>query len=97
MANQFFKGESVLFSIEIRDTVTNALVDPTSVNITISKPPMKTTDTTIIKVDVPMTKVSAGKYSYSWLTDDVGNYEVIYKANNNSNITISKDNFTVIK
>ena len=96
MANQFFKGESVIFSIEVRDAATNALIDPTTMNITITKPPMKTTDTTIIKIDTVMTKISVGKYSYNWLSDEVGSYTVVYKANNNSVITISKDSFTVI-
>jgi hypothetical protein len=96
MANSFYKGESVLFSIEVRDQSTNVLVDPTTMSITISKPPMKTTDSTLIKADTTMTKVSVGKYSFSWLSDEVGNYMVTYKANNNSNITISKDSFIVI-
>jgi hypothetical protein len=96
MANSFYKGESVLFSIEVRDQSTNVLVDPTTMSITISKPPMKTTDSTLIKADTTMTKISVGKYSFSWLSDEVGNYMVTYKANNNSNITISKDSFIVI-
>jgi hypothetical protein len=97
MAIQFYKGESVLFSVEVKDQVTNLPIDPTSMVITISKPPITTTGSTIIKVnESPMTKTAMGKYTFSWLSDDIGNYSVTYKANNNSNVTISKDGFTVI-
>jgi hypothetical protein len=96
-AIQFYKGESVLFSVEVKDQLTNAFVDPTSMFITISKPPMTTTGTTVVKVnEQPMTKVLVGKYTFSWLSDEIGTYSVTYKANNNGNITISKDSFTVI-
>jgi hypothetical protein len=97
MTNQFFKGESALFSIEIRDAVSNSLIDPTSVTITVMKPSISTTGTTVIKVkEVPMARVAAGKYNYSWLSDEAGSYQVVYTANNNSIITISKDSFVVI-
>jgi hypothetical protein len=92
MTNQFFKGESVILSVEIRDPVSNLLVDPTSVVITIS------TSTGTVKVkESPMIKASVGKYGYTWLSDEIGSYSVAYKADNNSNITISKDSFTVVK
>lgn len=97
MANQFYKGESVLLSIEIRDQVTNALTDPSSVVVTITKPATTTTGTSVIKVnEQSMTKSTVGKYGYNWLSDEIGSYQVVYKANNNSNITISKDSFIVI-
>jgi hypothetical protein len=96
MAVQFYKGESVLFSVEVRDQMTNVPIDPTSMVITISKPAITTTGSTVVKVnEQPMTKSAVGKYNFSWLSDEVGNYSVTYKANNNSNITISKDSFIV--
>ena len=97
MAVTFYKGESVLFSIEVRDQLSNAPIDPTSMVITISKPAITTTGSTIIKVnEQPMTMSVVGRYNFSWLSDEIGTYSVSYKADNNSNITISKDSFTVI-
>jgi hypothetical protein len=94
---QFYKGESVLFSVEVRDQISNLLTDPTSMAITIVKPSTTTTGTSVVKVnEQPMAKSSVGKYTFSWLSDEAGAYSVIYKANNNSNITISKDSFSVI-
>lgn len=97
MAIQFYKGESVLFSVEVKDQLTNILTDPTSMVITISKPAITTTGSTVVKINEQgMTKTTVGKYTFSWLSDEIGTYTVTYKANNNSNITISKDSFTVI-
>jgi hypothetical protein len=97
MAVTFYKGESVLFSVEVKDQLSNVPIDPTTMVITISKPAITTTGSTIIKVnEQPMTKTAVGRYTFSWLSDEIGNYSVTYKANNNSNITISKDTFTVI-
>ena len=97
MAVTFYKGESVLLSIEVRDQLTNALIDPTSMFVTIFKPSVTTTGTTVIKVnEQTMTKKGVGKYAYTWLSDEAGTYAVTYKADNYSNITISKDSFIVI-
>ena len=97
MAVTFYKGESVLLSIEVRDQITNDLIDPTTMFVTIFKPSVTTTGTTVIKVnEQTMTKKGVGKYAYTWLSDEAGTYAVTYKADNYSNITISKDSFTVI-
>ena len=97
MAVTFYKGESVLLSIEVRDQITNDLIDPTTMFVTIFKPSVTTTGTTVIKVnEQTMTKKGVGKYAYTWLSDEAGTYSVTYKADNYSNITISKDSFTVI-
>jgi hypothetical protein len=44
-----------------------------------------------------MTKITVGKYIYYWHSDEVGNYSVIYKADNDSIITQARDSFDVIK
>mgnify|MGYP001275645044 CR=1 FL=1 len=93
----FYKGETVLLSIEIRSKTTNVLIDPTSVLITIVKTKMKTTDTEVIKInEISMSKAEIGKYYYDYTSDEVGIYSVIYKAIKDSKVTILKDSFTVI-
>jgi hypothetical protein len=90
--DQFYKGETVSLSIEIRGKLSNALTNPTSITITIL------TAKGIKKVDVqPMVKKADGKYSFLWLSDEVGSYTVIYKADNSGSVTILKDTFNVIQ
>jgi hypothetical protein len=94
---QFIKGDTVILSIEIRDAQTKALFDPTMVKITITKPPIKITDIEVIKVnEESMTKLTVGKYSYSYNSTESGTFNVLYKADNTSKITQSKDTFIVI-
>ena len=97
MAIQFYKGESVLFSVEVKDQLSNVFIDPTSMAITIVKPAVTTTGSVVVKVnEQKMAKSAIGKYTFSWLSDEAGTYMVTYKADNNGNITISKDSFTVV-
>jgi len=89
--DKFYKGETVSCFLEVRTKQDNVLIDPTSVTITIINGKSGTT-----KVDASaMTKSSVGKYSYLWLSDEIGDYKVIYNANNSGSITILKDEFSV--
>jgi hypothetical protein len=93
---QFYKGETVSLTIEIKSKSTNILADPTLAAITIVKNKMAS-GAEVKKVDgINMTKVSTGKYAYRWVSDEVGTYSVTYVVNNDGNITIAKDTFTVI-
>jgi hypothetical protein len=97
MKTSFFKGESVNFSITIKKSEDNTLTDPTSVFITILKNVTGVGATDIVKVNqANMIKSSVGKYKYDWISDATGEYTVVYKADNSSKITISKDYFTVV-
>lgn len=97
-AATFYKGETVNFSIEVKGKSDNILTDPSFISITISKESTSVGGTSVIKIDsVNMTKSAVGKYYFNWTSDEVGNYSVTYKAENNSKITISKDAFIVVK
>jgi hypothetical protein len=91
--SDFYKGENVSFSVEIRRQSDESLFDPSSITITIDN--MKTTGD--IKVnDQSMTKDSIGVYSYDWTSDETGIYKVIYKAMDGSKVTYKKDSFKII-
>jgi hypothetical protein len=94
---QFIKGDTIILSIEIRDAQNKVLFDPTTVKITITKPPIKITDIEVIKVnEESMTKLAVGKYSYNYTSTESGTFNVLYKADNTSKITQGKDTFIVI-
>lgn len=98
MANsEFYKGETVVCSVEIRRTAGNALVDPSSVKITITKTKTKVTDVEVVKVDnVDMEKASTGIYAYNYDSDTVGRFSVLYTMMDASKQTMARDSFTVI-
>jgi len=91
--SDFYKGETVSFSVEIRKQSDESLFDPSSISITIDN--MKTAGD--IKVnDQAMTKDSIGVYSYDWTSDETGTYKVMYKAMDGSKVTYKKDSFKII-
>jgi hypothetical protein len=88
--DKFYKGESIIFSVEISKQLNHIKVDPTSVKITISFG-------TVIKVNnMDMTKESIGKYYYDWISDVVGICNVLYTVMDGTRVTLLKDIFTVI-
>lgn len=95
--DQFYKGETVSFSIEVKGRISNAPINPSAITITVIKGKVSGTASDIKKVDAKaMTKRADGKYSYEWISDEIGNYVVIYKADNNGSITMLKDEFIVV-
>ena len=85
----FHVGETVICSIEVRDS-DGALADPaTSMNITI------TDNTNGIEVDdQAMSKDGTGLYHYDWNTSAdaaLGIYYITYTATDGSRISIEKD------
>lgn len=97
IATNFYKGETVLLSIEVRSKISNVLIDPTSVLLTITKNKIRISDEEVLELnDVSMSKTGVGKYYYNYDSNEVGTYMVTYKAINDSKITILKDSFSVI-
>ncbi|HBE42027.1 MAG TPA: hypothetical protein DDW27_12635 [Bacteroidales bacterium] len=92
---EFYNGETVVFSSEIRSTSTNELFDPTSVELKITKLRRIASDLFIEKVNDVMDNVSVGIYSYNWTSDDTGSYEVVFKATDGTLITIEKLKFKI--
>lgn len=84
------KGETIVFDVEIRNASTNVLFDPSAINISII------TGTRIKINEALMNKKSTGVYTYSWTSDEVGLFKVIYKAVDGTKITTKKDVFKVI-
>ena len=94
----FDRGETVICSIEIKDS-TGAYKDPSD---DIASPSTHTKITISdhqngVEVNaVGMTRDSIGKYHYDWAstsTDLCGRYTVLYKATDDSRITIETDTF----
>lgn len=90
--SDFYKGETVSFSVEIRRQSDNTLFDPSSVSITIDN--TKTAGNVKVN-DQPMTHDSTGVYSYDWTSDETGMYKVVYKAVDGANVTYKKDSFKI--
>lgn len=88
-------GETVICSVEVRNSA-GTLVDPaTSMKIGIDQthPIFRS----IIAISTDMTKDSTGKYHYDFdsSTATTGNYKVIYKATDGTRITIERETFTL--
>lgn len=87
---EYDKGETVVFDVQVRNQSTTELVDPTSINITISNKDQ------VVKVDnQPMVKTSLGLYTYDWTSDESGMYKVVYKAMDGTKVTFEKDQFKI--
>jgi hypothetical protein len=96
-SNEFYTGETLIFSAEVRRKSDNGLFDPISVKITISSARLKASDKVVIKIDgQPMTKSSVGIYSYDWNSDQTGSYNVTYTALDGTRVTIMKDTFKIV-
>lgn len=84
-------GETVVCSVEVRNTA-GTLVDPaTSMTITIANP-LKA----IVVSNQTMTKDATGKYHYDFTSEATyldGKYTVSYKATDSTRITIAKSTF----
>jgi len=85
----FIRGETIICSVEIKDS-DGTLVDPeTSMKITIAD------STNGAEVDnQAMSKDSTGKYHYDWTSTSanlMGVYKIKYIATNGTRISIQKD------
>lgn len=85
------KGETIVFDVEIRNYLTNALFDPSSISVSIISK-----EGTVKVNEAAMTKSSTGIYTYSWTADKEGTYKVVYKAIDGTKITNKKDLIKVI-
>lgn len=89
--SEYDKGETVILDVEIRNYLTNALFDPSSISVSII------TQKGTVKVnEEAMTKTSTGVYTYSWTSDEQGMYKVIYKALDGTKVTYKKDTFKIL-
>lgn len=87
--NSFSIGETVPFTIEVRDAKTRDLVNPSSVKITISN-----SETLIDGEDMIMD--SLGCYHYDWSSNTAGAFKVKYTAVYNGKTVIAKTDINII-
>lgn len=86
--NSFYLGETVPFSIEIRNAQSSDLVDPDSITITIQ-------NNEVLVDNEDMIKDSVGVYHYDWISSAIGTFQAIFKAVDNGKTSIAKDNVNI--
>jgi hypothetical protein len=90
--SRFLLGSTVICSIEVRDSSTNALADPeTSMEVVIYNPAGA-----IQVAATAMTKDSTGVYHYDFVSTtamQTGSYRVIYVDTDSTRITKKDDDF----
>ena len=87
-------GETVICSVEIRNSA-GTLVDPsTSMQIKINQLSPIFLNTLVA---TSMTPDSTGKYHYDFVSTNktTGNYQIIYVATDGTRVTIKKENFSL--
>ena len=88
-----YPGETVICSLEVKDSA-GAYQDPaTSMNIVIANPAGATAVTS-----TAMTKDAVGKYHYDYTSPaaaTLGKYIITYTATDGTRVTIEKDNFVL--
>ena len=89
--NEFDRGESLIFTAEVRNKDTNQLFDPSSIVISL----LNTKGSYSITEQV-MTQSSTGIYTYDWTSSERGSYKVTYKAMDGTKVTYLKDQFKII-
>lgn len=92
--SEFYKGDTITLSVEIRKKDDNGLFDPASIKISISLFRNKVDISKVTSQD--MIKTSTGKYYYDWDSDEAGTYNVEYTAVDGTRKTIGKDTFKVL-
>ena len=90
MTNQFFLGSTITFTINV--TQGGVLTDPSSALITFTN--AKGGDSPVLNQN--MAKKTTGVWYYLWNSSEIGTFNVIYQVSDGVNITVFKDQFSVI-
>jgi hypothetical protein len=89
--NDFIIGETVPFSVEVRNAKTGELTDPDVIKITVTN--IQTNEKVVDGEN--MTKDSVGIYHYDYDSASAGKFLATYEVTDNSKVTIARDNINI--